>query len=589
MGSRTGLRLVIGAVAMALVATPALLSVAPPAAAKTTATRTRAGEAKRVDSVPAPKLSWYACYGYAQCATAQLPLDYDLPRGATVEVALVRVRARDQKHRIGSLFVNPGGPGGSGTQLARFAPYAFSPAILDRFDIVGFDPRGTNYSQPVACFDSGAQQTPVLADLTFRPFPITATEEQRYVRGSQALGRACSGAARPLAAAMSTAEVARDMEVLRRSVGDKQLNYLGFSYGSYLGQVYANLFPNRFRSMVIDGVLDPVAWAGTSASASRPQTDRILSADGAARALRELLVLCDRAGGARCSFASGDPVANFDLIAQRLKKVPLVAEDPDTGEEQKLGYAELISMVMDSLYYPDGYAEIEEYLTALMILTEPPAKRAATLRPAVRQAAMTRLTAAQRRAGLRHQQPLGSVRRFGFPYDNTEEAYASITCTDSLNPRSASSWSAAAAAADRRAKYFGRLWAWASAPCASGTWTAKDEDAYRGPFNRRTLAPVLVVGSTRDPATNYSGAVRAAALLPNSRLLTSTNWGHTAYGTSECATNAIDNYLLKGTLPAKGKRCNGDIEPFEDDPEAERTAVRSLSRRVAPLAPLPGR
>lgn len=380
------------------------------------------------------------------------------------------------------------------------------------------------------------------------------------------------------------------MEVLRRAVGDKRLNFFGLSYGSYLGQVYANLFPNRFRSMVIDGVVDPVAWAGTSATASRPQTDRIRSADGASAALRELLVRCDKAGGFRCSFATGNPVANFDLIAERLKKTPLVAEDPDTGEQLQLGYSELITLMLESLYFPDGYSEIEDYLTALMVLTEPPSTRAASRRPAGRTAAAAKkLKAAMQRAEARGKRSSVAPRGFGFPYDNSEEAFAAVLCTDSVNPRSASSWPAAAAAADRRAKYFGRLWAWASVPCAASTWTRKDEDSYRGPFNRRTLAPVLVVGSTWDPATNYSGAVRAANLLRNSRLLTSDNWGHTAYGTSDCATDAIDRYLLAGTLPARGKRCTGEVQPFADDPEPGPAASQAFTRRVSPLGPMTDR
>ena len=142
----------------------------------------------------------------------------------------------------------------------------------------------------------------------------------------------------------------------------------------------------------------------------------------------------------------------------------------------------------------------------------------------------------------------------------------------------------AAAAADKRAPYFGRLWAWMSAPCATKTWTADDEDAYRGPFNRRTASPILVVGSEWDPATNYEGAVKAASLLPNSYLLSNDNWGHTAYGTSECATSAIDTYLLTRAVPAPGTYCHGDMQPFQATPIS---GLRSLTPRGqrAPVIP----
>jgi pimeloyl-ACP methyl ester carboxylesterase len=145
-----------------------------------------------------------------------------------------------------------------------------------------------------------------------------------------------------------------------------------------------------------------------------------------------------------------------------------------------------------------------------------------------------------------------------------------VSCSDGVSPPDASSGQliAAAAAADKRAKYFGGYWARHSTACASKTWTARDEDAYRGPFKRRTASPVLVVGSKWDPATNYEGALEAASLLPNSRLLSSDSWGHGSYGTSKCITSAVDTYLLTQVVPARGTVCHGDIQPFQDRPTA---------------------
>jgi pimeloyl-ACP methyl ester carboxylesterase len=348
---------------------------------------TSSREARRVDRVPTPKLGWYPCYGNAECATTKLPLDYDHPRGAKTEIAVLRVKARDQKHRIGSLFVNPGGPGGSGTGLAQAAPFFLGAGVLARFDIVGIDPRGTNFSGQVACFTGNAEQGRALAGLNVA-FPYTTAEERAAVASSRAVGRGCSHHGRPLSASMSTAEVARDMDVMRRAVGDQRLNYLGFSYGSYLGQVYANLFPDRIRTVAIDGVNDPVAWAGTKATASRPQTDRIRSADGAAKALHQILVLCDKAGGQKCRFSPGNPVANYDVVANRLKKTPLVFTDPYTGEKVTFTYADLVGATLGSLYGPYGYLEITGNLADLIILTEPPAKVASKAAKARRAAAV---------------------------------------------------------------------------------------------------------------------------------------------------------------------------------------------------------
>jgi len=257
------------------------VAAAPGSAAPVASDRTSRTESKRVDAVPTPKLGWYKCYDIAECATTRLPLDYDRPHGATTEIAVLRIKAKDQKHKIGSLFLNPGGPGGSATEFALFAPEFLSDSLLDRFDIVGVDPRGIGASANVRCFSSVKDQTAVL-DLLNVPFPVTRAEEQRYVTGSKRLGKACSTTGRPLSGAMSTAEVARDMDVMRRAVGDRKLNYLGFSYGTALGQYYANMFPDRFRALVVDGVLDPTAWVGNT---RQILDDRLRSSEGAYRAL----------------------------------------------------------------------------------------------------------------------------------------------------------------------------------------------------------------------------------------------------------------------------------------------------------------
>ncbi|MDO3703654.1 alpha/beta hydrolase [Micromonospora sp. C28SCA-DRY-2] len=535
--------------------------------------RTSPAEARRVDRVPTPDLDWYACYDYAECATVRLPLDYDRPNGATTEVALLRVKARDQQNRIGSLFLNPGGPGGSGTDIALAAPYFLSDSLLDRFDVVGVDPRGVAASEQVRCFPSVKDQTRAYAGLNVA-FPWTRAEEQAYVASSEAVGRGCSTTGRPLSGAMSTAEVARDMDVLRRAVGDRKLTFLGFSYGSALGQYYANMFPDRFRALVIDGVLDPQAWVGRGKARGEVQEDRLRSAQGAYRALREIMTRCDAAGADACPLAAGDPMASFELVAQRLRAKPLVIEDPDLGSVT-VSYADFVGATLGALYDPAGYAQVVGLTAELLVLTDPQAVTAARERA---RAAVLRLAAQARQQ-----------RAFDFPYDNSLETFLGVDCTDGYHPADADSWPARAARADRRDPYFGRLWAWATSPCARDTWTVRDEDAYTGPFDRRTGAPVLVVGNYWDPATNYRGAVSSARLLPNSRLLSSDSWGHTAYGTSACATGAIDAYLISGALPARGTVCTGDVQPFADPaPPATDRAERTKSALAGQVAPRRG-
>ena len=561
-------------------------------------------EARRVDRVPIPDLGWFDCsaaFGPStECGTAQLPLDYDAPRGATTDVAVLRLPAPDQRHKIGTLFVNPGGPGGSSVSMAAQASTFLSSEVLARFDIVGMDPRGTNFSADVRCFADLGAQSAALAGMSVA-FPWGSAQERAFVTSARGFGEACSTTGRPLTAHMSTADVARDMDVLRRTVGDSRLTYLGFSYGSYLGNVYANLFPDRVRAVAIDGVLDPVAWAGTPATADVPQTARLRSADGSAKALDEILTRCTEAGADYCPLAvAGDPAASYDRLISALRRAPIELLDPDTGEVYlTLGYATVMSILLSDLYYPEAGDVVASDVAFLLELLDAPAPvgSAEAARQRRAEQALTAKFEAARAASeaaiastTQQRQALG----LGFPYDNSPDAFQTVLCTDGLNPPEAARWRSYAAIADETAPGFGRLWTWVSAPCASRTWTVRDEDAYLGPFTARTANPVLVVGNYWDPATNYDGAVAAAALLPTSRLLSSDSWGHTAYGTSACVTGAVDTYLLTREVPAVGTTCTGDVQPFTvlldvpGEPES-RSAVPPSRRSLPPVVPpLPG-
>ncbi len=537
-----------------LIATAALLPLAltgltwPANAATTPAhTVTSPAEASRVDRVPTPVLHWATCRGTAECATAELPLNYDNPHGATIEVALLRVKAKDAGHRLGTLFVNPGGPGDSARDLAAQAPQFLNETMLDRFDTVGIDPRGVGGSQQIRCFTTKAAQVRTEAPLTTVPFPDTPAEQRSRIGAAQALGRACATTARQIASAMSTTEDARDMDVLRRAVGDSKLTYAGESYGSYLGQVYANMFPDRVRAVALDGIVDPQALVGTPATADVPVFDRIGSAAASYRALHELLERCQQAGQSRCSFASvvsstdADTQARFDRLADQLRAHPLHLAAPGISATTYT-YPNLIHDTEQWLHDPDGYLGIDADLTDLAQLTAPGPDHDAIVR----------------RFLARH--PVGQP----VPgYDNHLEAESGTLCADGLHATDAASWPAAAAAADRSAKYFGAEFAWATVQCARNTWTTQDEDVYRGPFDHRTAAPVLVVGDLWDPATSYDSAVKVARMLPNSRLVTSDSWGHGALLTSACVDNAVFDYLIDPLAPApKTTLCRGDVQPF---------------------------
>ncbi len=554
--------------ATALVAGPiatsqAAVTEAPPSGATVAAAakldRTSKVEARRVDSVAKPRLSWFSCNQLGgQCATVKLPLDYDNPRGAKVEVAVVRIKATNQKARIGTLFLNPGGPGGSGVQSAAGIAGALSPEVRARFDIVGFDPRGTNYSDNVKCFRSVAAQTKALRGMEIA-FPYTAAETKAFTASATALAKGCSTTGKPLSASMSTAQVARDMDVLRRAVGDKKLTYLGFSYGTELGNTYANMFPDRVRAITLDGNLDPRNWAGSKASSNTPVTVRVGSGVATARAMAESLRLCKAAGGSRCGLANqGDPATIYNKVMAGLRKAPLTTESPEGPLTLK--YQDVVTVLTGSLTGPFGPEMVTSLISDLYTLQSVDATRAA--RTTANTSLKTQFNRFRVEVARTKSQQAKAAKAFGygFPYDNGVEAFTTVLCTDSRNPRTVGAWTKAAAATDRTAPHFGRFWAWSSAPCATNVWRATDEDRYTGPFNKHT-GPVLVVGNYWDPSTPYSNAVAVSKTLPNSRLISSDNFGHTALGTSTCVDQSVATFLLSGKLPAS-RRCSTDIKPF---------------------------
>ena len=349
---------------------PAASAVTTAASARAVTAADHAGSAwaRLADRVPAPVLRWRTCQKTDQCATARLPLDYHHPGGAKITLALLRIRAADPRRRLGTIFVNPGGPGDSARAFAALLPQAVPRVILDRFDIVGVDPRGVGGSTPLRCFATRAAQARALAPFSPDSFPVTAAQQRSWIGAARALGRACSSTGRKIASAMSTTDNALDMDVLRRAVGDRKLTYFGESYGSYLGLVYANMFPGRVRALVIDGIIDPPELVGTPATASAPVFDRLGSAAASDRALRELLELCQRAGRSRCSFAGPDTQARFARLAARLRARPLRLAAPGF-RATTFTYPNLVVDTEHWLHDPSGYRGLFAELTDLARLT----------------------------------------------------------------------------------------------------------------------------------------------------------------------------------------------------------------------------
>ena len=486
------------------------------------------------------QINWSGCYqqfGPFQCGIVQVPLDYDQPDGTRISLAVVRLPATDQAHRIGSLFLNPGGPGGSGVDYTVFAgPFLYTDEVRARFDLVGFDPRGVGRSTALRCFGTDRQWGPYFTPFFF---PSTPEEEAIWIDADHYLDSACAQRGGRIADHMATADVARDLDVLRQGVGDARLNYAGVSYGTMIGQTYANMFPDKVRALIIDGVLDPIAWTtGSGNGTTVPFSTRLRSDQGAQATLNEFLRLCDLYA-ANCAFAP-DSAARFHALGEELKAHPQPVILPD-GETVELNYSIFVGLTLGALYDSSSW---ESYAGVL--------------------AAIESQVSAQQ-LGVRLQ-PFwhrfnGYIPKRGFPhYFNFVESFPAVACADSINPDSYAAWSAAGADADAHFGTFGRLWTWASAICAD--WPRGDADRYLGPWNHNTSGPVLIIGNQFDPATRYQGAVTASQLLPNSRLLTVHGWGHTSLFISQCADQVQTRYLVDLQLPAVGTVCEQDHVPF---------------------------
>jgi pimeloyl-ACP methyl ester carboxylesterase len=539
------------------------------------------GSNPRPTPVPVPVIRWARCdvNETVECARVPVPLDYDHPEAGRVSLSLVRLRATDQAHRIGSLFVNPGGPGASGADLVLAAGDLISRAVRGRFDVVGVDPRGVAGSSPLICFDTQEQAQAALAPWAF---PVTAAQIAAQRVFDRRVGAACSRHRNPLIDHMSTADVARDLDLLRAAVGDTRLTYLGYSYGTQVGTVYANLFPSRVRAVVLDGVIDPVAWTtGAEGSQNLPFSTRLRSDQGAQRTLNEFFRLCDRAASDRdpstaCSWGPHS-AARFASLAAKLRASPLTLPDGST-----FGYADLVAISLGALYSQDSWRDLADLLE-LVNGSGAPSRTAAAGIAATRvdtARVVTARAALAAELGVRPKPVIrtgaGATGRSASGADDgatgfvgaaeavqqTVEGFAGAGCTDGDNPSRYSAWPAAAARAAARYGYFGGVWTWASSICQP--WPGRGDDRYVGPWTHRTARPVLVVGNYFDPATRYQSAKTVAGLLPRARLLSYAGWGHTAFlfGGSQCVDTAVESYLVEGVLPVKGAVCRPEFDPF---------------------------
>jgi pimeloyl-ACP methyl ester carboxylesterase len=455
-------------------------------------------------------VDWTACGTGFECARVSVPMDYADPSGKAIKLSVKRTSADDPTKRIGSLLINPGGPGGSGISLVESAASVFSPEVMAAYDVVGFDPRGVGDSAPIACISDAELDTlrSAVYDLGSDVGIAALTADMT------ALGKACEENTGPLLGVVDTVSAARDLDILRAAVGDPQLHYLGYSYGTALGAKYADLFPDRVGRLVLDGAVDPAidfAELGYGQAA------------GFESALRAYMADC--LAGAGCPFTGtvDDGVRTVQNFLDSLVGSPLPT-GTDRALTQPLGFSGILLTLYDNAYWP--------YLSEAMT------------------AAMRSSDGSQ----LLYFADLVADRAADGTYtSNSTFAFFAINCLDYPVNADPEFMAAEAARLVELSPTFGKYFSYGEITCdvwpeaATGT---------RQELHAMGAAPILVVGTTNDPATPYQWAVSMADQLESGHLLTFKGEGHTAYGRSnQCITDAVDGYLLRGDLPPDNQTC----------------------------------
>lgn len=494
----------------------ALLLLSPAASASPT-----------IATPPVPRLSWTDCGDGFQCATARVPLDYDKPHGKTIELPLIRKPASDPAHRIGHLFFHQGGSGRNVDAIRAFPPFVFD--LFGRFDFIGFDNRGVGQSRP-AVASCGPHPAFVA------PFPEpSSTDERAFLKETQRYTRRCEQRNRELLPHLSSANVARDLDLMRAAVGDDKLTFFGVSFGTTVGATYASLFPGRARALLLDSAMDVEGYL------RRPIAEWRDYAASHEAVLKRFLAAC-AANPAGCGFGDGDPARTLDRLLARLERQPMPSRDPSvpgtlTAEHVRIGMGKALRRRILWPAFSAGLARADAGdPTGLLAFV------GSNIEPNQNDDYLTALYA-------------------------VDQDYPNL-------PPFAYSYLAARSHAD-----FPNFW-WTSGypDLAHALWAAEDRDAYRGPiFNPRSATTALVIGMTHDPATPYAHARRLTADLGNARLLTFDADGHFAVGALDpCVVDHAIAYLEDRVLPPEGTVCVQQGEAFPATAGA--SDLRSIER-----------
>jgi pimeloyl-ACP methyl ester carboxylesterase len=460
-------------------------------------------------------IDWTGCGDQTDCGEVTVPLDWADPSGETITVALSRHHASGNP--LGSLLLNPGGPGGSGFDYVRdYAQYLVTPEVLDTFDIIGFDPRGVNHSTPVVCYTDPEDQDHLLYGTYDDPYGSDAWLEELTEREADWVA-ACAENTGPLLGHIDAGSVARDMDVIRAVLGDPKINYLGYSYGTYLGTMYAELFPERVGRMVLDGAVDPTV-SDLDALATQ-----MAGFDGALRAYMEWCL------NDECPFTGSTDAALEDAreLMAGVDGRHLVASDGRLLDSATVGTA-----VAQDLYSDSLWPSLTGVFAGLQTGDADPAFAEAD--------------------SYNGREANGS-----YP-DNGSDIYMAVTClegdlgTDGVDPIEGVAEIAEAA------PLVGEVLAYDDYAVLDAACTQWPVPFVVPPttFDAKGAAPIIVIGTSNDPATPYANAVSLSQQLESGVLISYEGEGHTIYAQGVfCVDDAVDDYLIRGIVPTTDPMC----------------------------------
>ena len=498
---------------------------------------TGANVPKGLESFYNQDLTWTDCTDDAtgtafQCAIVTVPLDYDKPQGQTITVALKKLPSTSSSPR-GSVFLNPGGPGGSGISLIESQAELYKSGdlseVLANYDVIGFDPRGVGQSTPITCWTPEDVQA-ILAGQAEMPSYLTAGSAADIVAQGSREATACQEHTEvpEILDHADTRSVARDMDVMRALVGDKDLNYLGYSYGTYLGAVYTELFPDNIGRVVLDSAMDPTmnrqeAMEGDAAAAEQALRTYIESQQGQA--------------GFPLSGTTDEAVAQLAAFLDGLDANPLTVSDSVTPLDRTKTVNAIGKLVNSS---PDKWPLLDEGLTQAMNAHDGTAlaKSAASLSGNSAPPPTTEKQVVEQLRGLK--------------------AFSANRCLDFPDTGNEASWDTALASYRHDYPVFHSALPQTDAFCHGWGHTSKTKAV---DVDVEATNPMLVIGILHDPNTPYPWSQALVSRIRNSHLLSVDMYGHGATGRNACTSAKVSDFLVNGTLPSNGEVCAADPEP----------------------------